>query len=108
MKIIEQNNFFVSQLYLLFNHLQTDDLTELFSLKLEAFQKRQVVSVLISVLALAISFTVNYRENKENSLGLVSTLTFFVYIIMSVVARMLCFQIFAFSLVTLLTFLKQF
>jgi hypothetical protein len=63
------------------------------------FQKRQLVSVLISVLALAISFTVNYRENKENSLGLVSTFTYFVFIIMSVAARMLCFQIFAFSLV---------
>jgi hypothetical protein len=50
-------------------------------------------------LALAISFTVNYRENKESSMGLASTAIYFVYIIMAVVARTLCFEIFAFYLV---------
>jgi Na+/H+ antiporter NhaA len=65
----------------------------------EGYQKRQMISVIISVLALAISFTVNYRENKENSMGVVSTFVYFIYIIMSVVARTLCFEIYAFYLV---------
>ena len=88
------------QLYLLFNKIRSEPLEEIFDL-LPTTSPRNwpLISVLVSILARAISFTVNYRENKENSMGFGATLVYFVYIIMAVVARITCFEIFAFSLV---------
>ena len=100
-KIVSTNNIHF-QLYLLFNQLQTHSVEDII-LSPKDHQKRQMISVAISVLALAISFTVNYRENKENSMGIVSTFVYFVYIIMAVVARTLCFEIYAFYLVSFVT-----
>jgi hypothetical protein len=95
-----------------------------------------MVSVALSILGLAASFTVHYRENKENSLGKLNrisfphfisikptkhvlqtpkrnyfvlllsigpfaTLVYFLYTVMAIIGRTLCFQIFAFSIVRL-------
>ena len=92
------------QLYIVFNQLRCEASSEVFWKTFELFPDKarnwQLISVLVSILALAISFTVNYRENKENSMGFVSTLVYFVYIIMAVVARTLCFEMFAFHMVS--------
>ena len=76
------------QLYLLFNKIRSEPLEEIFDL-LPTTSPRNwpLISVLVSILALAISFTVNYRENKENSMGFGATLVYFVYIIMELCRR---------------------
>lgn len=61
-------------------------------------EKRRMVSALASILAVAASYTSQYRHNKEQSVGIIPTTVYFAYICLAVVNRILCFEMFAFFL----------
>ena len=58
----------------------------------------RLFSVCISILTVAASYTSQYNIRKDNSLGIIPMTMFFTYICLSIVARILCFQMFAFYL----------
>ena len=62
------------------------------------FKKRQILSVLMSVLALSFGYTIQYRHNKDNAIKIGQLLVYFTSIIMFVMSRLLCFEIFAYHL----------
>ena len=62
------------------------------------YNRRQVTSVIISLLTLAASYTLRYRQNKENSMGFWLTVYYFLFTLLLVVARILCFELFAYYL----------
>ena len=63
-----------------------------------SLKKRQVVSVLMSIITLAWGFTTQYRENKENSMSKLQIATYFLIVMTQIIVRLICFQIFAYSL----------
>jgi hypothetical protein len=62
------------------------------------FHRLQVFSVVISLLTLTWSYTVQYRQNKENSMGFFTSAYYFTFVGLLIVSRILCFEIFAYSL----------
>jgi hypothetical protein len=60
--------------------------------------RRQIASVLVSLFTLAWSYTMQYRQNKENSLSAIPTIIYFLSISALVVPRILCFEMFAYFL----------
>lgn len=59
-------------------------------------EKRRLVSVFVSLLAIAWSYTAQYRANKERALGHMATAMYFTSIYLFVTARILCFEMFAY------------
>ena len=93
----------IFQFYLVFQDFALD--TEKWSLDLAnglvvpiEYNRRQVYSVIISLLTLAASYTLRYRQNKENSMGFWLTAYYFLSTLLLVVARILCFELFAYYL----------
>ena len=91
------------QLYLVFQELVAFDI---YNLNLQEalnvyydINRRQIFSVIISLITLSWAYTAQYRQNKENSIDLLpSSLVYFVSIGLLVVARILCFEMFAYYL----------
>lgn len=57
-----------------------------------------MASVIISLVTLAWSYTVQYRQNKENSFNIFISLIYFVSVSLLIIARILSFQMFAYYL----------
>jgi len=78
-----------------------DDIVHTFETGLDFvldLHRRQIASVFISLLTLAWSFTSQYRQNKESSVSFLSSIAYFVHVCLLVSARILAFEMFAFSL----------
>ena len=89
----------IFQFYLIFQDFALD--TEKWLLDLTdgiEYNRRQVYSVVISLITLSASYTLRYRQNKENSMGLWLTAYYFVSTLLLVVSRILCFELFAYYL----------
>ena len=56
---------------------------------------RRIASSLISILMVAASFTSQYRQKKDSIVSIGSCLIYFFYICLAIVARILCFEMFA-------------
>ena len=61
-------------------------------------EKRRILSTIVSILAIAVSYTIQYRSNKEKALGIGPSIVYFTYICLAVISRILCFEMFAFFL----------
>lgn len=89
----------IFQVYLVFQNLLHVDVGSLIkSGDIFDYHKLQLVSVVISLFTLSWSFTVQYRNNKENSVGIFVTLFYFISVAMLVTSRILVFEMFAYSL----------
>ncbi|TRY70108.1 hypothetical protein TCAL_15011 [Tigriopus californicus] len=89
----------IFQFYLVFQNLLHVDVGQLIQFgDIFDYHKLQLVSVVISLFTLSWSFTVQYRQNKENSVGIFVTLFYFISVAMLVTSRILVFEMFAYSL----------
>ena len=88
------------QFYLVFKDVVSLDLNSLRHGLTEAFDehRRQMASVMVSLITLSLSYTMQYRQNKENSLSIIPTLTYFIMTSCFVISRILCLELFAYYL----------
>ena len=59
---------------------------------------QRICSSLISILMIAVSYTTQYNHKKNQVLSAASTIVYFGYVLLSVISRILCFEMFAFYL----------
>ena len=56
---------------------------------------RRIAASVISILAIAASFTSQYRQNKDYTVNFMASVIYFLYICLGVITRILCFEMFA-------------
>ena len=59
---------------------------------------QRILSSVVSILMIALSYTTLYNQQKNQVLSGLSKLLYFGYVLLSVISRILCFQMFAFYL----------
>jgi len=86
------------QLYLLMIHFLGEDWEKMELSQLSLQQILQIYSFLSSILAIAMAFASNYSMRKEGMMDMGGRIVYILYVLFSVLSRILCLELFAISL----------